>query len=515
MTTCQFKARSTAAILLAAAVTFSGPHPARADEPKGSQPPHGSTLLHSPSNPMVALRVVLLAGSQSDPPGKEGLAALTAAMVAEGGTKSLSYDQLLDAFYPMAATVAGACHKEVTVFLGIIHRDNLGAYIPLVTEMITQPRFAPEDFERLRNEAVDYVTKSLRGNNDEELGKWTLQVELYKNHPYGHPDRGTAQGLKAITLDDVKDFHRRHYTREALKLGLAGGFNDATPGLLESEFKKLPSESLDIPALPTPRMPRGLEVTIVEKPADATAISIGFPIDVTRRDDDFYALAVANSYLGEHRTFNGKLMQDLRGKRGLNYGDYSYIEDFIQDGGSTFPIPNNPRRQACFSIWVRPVPPDKSVFALRAALWELDRLIERGISPQDFEASRAFLLNYSKLWVQTLSRRLGYAIDGGFYGRKDLVSELAERLPKLTVDQVNAAVRKHLKTDGMKVAIVARDAAGLRELLSSGKPTPLTYDTQGTPDDVTAEDKQIAVFPLKDVSVRIVPVDQMFDTIGP
>ena len=63
----------------------------------------------------------------------------------------------------------------------------------------------------------------------------------------------------------------------------------------------------------------GLEVTIVEKPADSTAISLGFPLDVTRRDDDFYALAVANSYLGEHRTFNGKLMQDLRGKRGLNH----------------------------------------------------------------------------------------------------------------------------------------------------------------------------------------------------
>ena len=52
---------------------------------------------------LVALRVVLRAGSQNDPPGKEGLAALTAAMVAEGGTKSLTYDQLLDAFYPMAA----------------------------------------------------------------------------------------------------------------------------------------------------------------------------------------------------------------------------------------------------------------------------------------------------------------------------------------------------------------------------------------------------------------------------
>jgi zinc protease len=468
------------------------------------------TLLSSPANPLVALRVVFRAGSQDDPPGKEGLAALTAAMVAEGGTKSLSYEQVLEAFYPMAAMLGGECHKELTVFSGTIHRDNLAAYIPLVTDMITQPRFAAQDFERLRNEALDYITKSLRGNDDEQLGKWTLQVEIYKDHPYGHPDRGTAEGLRSITLGDVKEFHRRHYTRGALKLGLAGGFSETTPGLCDRAFAGLPATRLEIPALPSPRMPKGLEVTIVEKPADATAISIGFPIDVTRRDDDFYALAVANSYLGEHRTFNGKLMQDLRGKRGLNYGDYSYIEDFIQQGQSTFPIPNNPRRQAYFSIWIRPVPADKSVFALRAALWELDRLIERGISAEDFETTRKYLLNYSKLWVQTLSRRLGYAIDGEFFGTKDLVSELAERLPKLTVDQVNAAVRKHLKSEGMTVAIVAKDAAGLRELLVSDKPTPLVYDTQGTPEDVLAEDKQIAVFPLKNVSVRIVPVDQMF-----
>ena len=221
--------------------------------------------------------------------------------------------------------------------------------------MITQPRFDREDFERLRNEALDYVTKSLRGNNDEELGKWTLQVELYKDHPYGHPDRGTEQALKAITLDDVKEFHRRHYTRPALNLGIAGGFGESDRAKVEETLGSLSASKPDVPQLPTPRRPKGLEITIVEKPADATAISMGFPIDVTRRDDDFYALAVANSYLGEHRTFNGKLMQDLRGKRGLNYGDYSYIEDFIQDGQSTFPVPNNPRRQQYFSIWIRPV----------------------------------------------------------------------------------------------------------------------------------------------------------------
>jgi zinc protease len=381
-----------------------------------------------------------------------------------------------------------------------------------VTSMLTTPRFAPEDFERLQNESIDYLTKTLRGGNDEELGKWTLQLALYRNHPYGHVSQGTVAGLKAITLDDVKAFHKQHYALGGLNTGVAGGVDNAFVGRLNDALGSLAAIAPPPPQLPTPARPQGLEVTIVEKPADATAISLGFPLDITRRDDDFYALAVANSYLGEHRTFNGKLMQDLRGKRGLNYGDFSYIEDFIQEGMTRFPVANNPRRQQDFTIWLRPVPHDKAAFALRGALWEFDRLRQGGISAADFAATRSFLLSYSKLTVQTLSRRLGYAMDGQFYGRSDLVTELAEHLPRLTAPQVNAAVRRHLDTQGFKVAIVTRDAAALRDALTSGKATPITYDTQGTPDEVLDEDKIIAAYPLKDVSVKVVAVGEMFES---
>ena len=70
-------------------------------------------------------------------------------MIAEGGTKDLTYDQVLERFYPMAAALSGACRKEVTVFSGEVHRDNLARYEALVTAMIAEPRFAPEDFDRL------------------------------------------------------------------------------------------------------------------------------------------------------------------------------------------------------------------------------------------------------------------------------------------------------------------------------------------------------------------------------
>jgi zinc protease len=469
-----------------------------------------TTYMPSRSTPLVAFRFVFKVGSQDDPVGKEGLAALTAAMLTQGGASQLTYEQILERFYPMASGLSGACRKEVTVFSGEVHRENLGKYVPLVAAMLTLPRFAPEDFERVKNEAIDYVTKTLRSGGDEELGKWALQAELYKAHPYGHVDRGTVEGLKSITLEDVRSFYRSYYTREALVLGVAGSAGRLVLDELRQTLAALPSVPYKLRMLPEPKAPRGLEVTIVQKPTDSTAISLGFPIDLTRRDDDFYALAVANSYLGDHRTFNGKLMQDLRGKRGLNYGDYSYVEDFIQEGMSTFPVPNNPRRQQYFSIWVRPVPHDKAGFALRAALWEFDRLLKDGMSQADFEATRTYLLNYSKLWVQTLSRRLGYTMDGSFYDREDLVAELARRLPKLTVEQVNAAVRKHLSSPGFKVVIVTRDAEALARTLKNNDPTPITYDTQGTPEDVLKEDKAIAGFPLRDVSVKIVPIADIF-----
>jgi zinc protease len=469
------------------------------------------------TSPLVALRIGFRVGSQDDPKGKEGLAALTARMLSEGGSQKVAYAELLEKLYPLAASMGGDCDKELTVFAGEVHRDKLGEFYELMADTLLRPRFDPSDFSRLRDEQVSALEADLRGNDDENLGKWTLQLAIYPpSHPYGHVDTGTVQGLKAITLDDVKEFYRTHYTSAKVEPMVAGGVDDAFRTKLAKDFESgLPQAEgkAEAPSLPAPPAISDLELTIVEKPTIATAISLGFPVNLTRADDDFYALAVANSAFGEHRTFNGRLMQNMRGKRGLNYGDYAYIENFIQDGGSTFALPGVPRRQQFFSIWIRPVPHDKGAFALRQSLRELDTLVRDGLTQEEFEATRNFLLNYSKLWVQTQSRRLGYEMDGSFYGRDDLVAELEKRLPTLTLEQVNAAIKKHLQPKNVAVAVVTDDGAKFRDTILSGEATPLVYDTQGTPPEILTEDKEIAVWPLnvnKD-KLRIVPAGEMFE----
>lgn len=469
--------------------------------------------LRTPNSPLVTFRVSFRAGSVDDPVGKNGVAALTALMIGRGGTESMSYDELATTLYPWSASISAQSDKEMTTVIGHVHRDHLDPFWAVFRDLILSPGFAPEDFSRNKDFLTNAVVSSLRGGDDEELGKQALNALIYEGHPYEAPTVGTERGLESVALDDVRAFYETHYTAGNVLVGLAGGYPAGYLARVEEELTRdlPPGLANDPPSLASPRTLDGVEVLVVQKQAIATAISIGFPLDITRADDDFYALLVAQSYFGEHRTFSGLLMNKMRGDRGLNYGDYAYIENFIQDGGSRLPTPNIARRQQFFSIWIRPVPHHNAHFALRQAVRELERLVTDGLTAEAFDTTREFLLNYSKLYVQTASRRLGYAIDSRFYGTEFYVDEIQRRLPSLTVDDVNEAIRRHLQFDDLGVAVVTADAEGFRDRLMANEPSPPTYNA-AVSDEILAEDEEIVDYELaiNPDRLRVVPVEEMF-----
>lgn len=471
-----------------------------------------TVALHVPNSPLVTLRVAFHVGAVDDPAGQNGLNALTALMIGRGGTVSMTYEEITETLYPWSASMSAQFDREMTVFVGEVHRDHLDPFLGIMRDLIIAPRFDIADFDRNREFLTNSVVSTLRGNDDEELGKEALNALMYDGHPYGAPVIGTERGLAAISLDDVKAFHASRYTRASVLVGVAGGYPDGFVEHIDRELlSHLSPGGVSRKTLPPPRPLDGREVLLVEKDAIATAISIGFPIDVTRADGDFYALMVANSYFGEHRTFNGLLMNKMRGQRGLNYGDYSYIENFIQDGGSRLPIPNIPRRQQFFSIWIRPVPHHNAHFALRQAVRELQMFVEGGLTEGAFEETREFLLNYSKLYVQTATRRLGYHMDSMAYGTGYFIDEIQQRLSALTVDEVNAAIRRHLRYDDLAIAIVTNDALDFQDQLVSNDPSIPIYNAE-VPEDIRIEDALISVFDLaiSPDRIRVVPVEDMF-----
>jgi zinc protease len=490
----------------------TGPRAARR-QTKMSNTSKIATVLEPGSSPLVSFRLLFMTGSASDPAGKEGVASLTAAMLAAGGSRSMSYNEIVEAMYPMATSFSWQVDKEMTVFSGTTHVDNLDKYYGLVRDMLLDPGFREDDFARLKTNAVNFLKVSLSQGNDEELGKERLYNIIYAGHPYGHHNMGTVSSLEKLTLDDVRAFYRQNYTQENLVVGLAGGYPQEFVARVEKDFaSKLPAiTAAAAKRFPQPKVEPGMRIEIIKRETRATAISMGFPIPVTRADKDWPALALVVSYLGQHRSSVSHLYQRLREARGLNYGDYAYVEYFPRGMFQFTPDPNLGRSSQIFQIWIRPVEPQNSLFALRATLYEYDKLVREGMKQADFEAIRDFMTKYSNVMTATQDARLGYALDSRYYGTPEYTSFMRERLSKLTLADVNRAIKQYLAPGNMRVVLITKDAEGLRDAIVKGTPSPIKYNSP-KPDDITAEDKVIETYkiPVGPEQVVVVPVEQVF-----
>jgi len=462
-------------------------------------------------SPLVNVRIVFTTGAMMDPGDKPGLAHLTAAMLAGGGTKDLTYKQVVDAMFPMAVSLNSQTDQEMTVFGGTTHVDNLPAYYKLVRSMLLDPGWREDDFKRIKDDTINSLRVGLRGNNDEELGKEVLYATLYRGTPYGHYSVGTISAIEKMTLEDVKQFYKQHYTQSNLILGLAGGYPAEFLEQIKKDFAALPAkDETPVPAI----KPAPLDHTravIVEKNTRSVAYSLGFPIDVKRGDPDYPALLLMQSYLGPHRMSGGRLFQRIREIRGINYGDYAYIEYFPRGMFAMEPSPNLARRSQIFQIWIRPVEPPAAPFTLRLAFFELNKLVKEGIPPEDFNRTKEFLAKYVNVLTKTKNAELGYAIDSLYYGIPDYNSYIKNGIAKLTLEQANAAIRKHLRADRVQIVAVSANAEQLKKQLVGSGPTPIEYNS-AKPADILAEDKLVEKLDLglRPNDIQIVPVNSVF-----
>ena len=507
---------SRGASIAAAALAVFGAACTPSSAPPAATEPEDSAVVLLPvaADPTISLSLQFAVGSQDDPPGKEGLAFLTGEMLADAGTEARSLDEILAALYPLAASYDVRVDLERSTLTGRVHRDNLDAYLELYTDAFLKPKFDEDDFERIKSDAINAIENTLRYASDEELGKSALHEAVFRGTRYAHLNAGTVTGLHAITLDDVRAFYRQHYTRANALLGIGGGFEQSVVARLQAALGELPAgERAAAPAIVPPAID-GRSVVFVDKPNADSSISFGFPLDVRRGERDFYALWIANSWLGEHRNQSSHLFNVIRELRGLNYGDYSYIEEFPEGGERSMPPVNVPRRMQLFEVWIRTLPNAQAPFALRAALRELQLLVDEGLTPEEFELTRTFLKKYSLHFAETTAARLGYAMDDRFYGLEDEghLARFRRMMDELTVEDVNAAIKRHWQYDNVKIAIVTGEAAPMRALLARGEPTPITYPTP-KPAAILEEDKIIEAWPLKlaEERMKTVPVAEAFE----
>ena len=467
--------------------------------------------------PQIQFKLLFNAGSANDPAGKEGLAAMSAAMVVDAGSKAMKIDAIRKALYPMAGAFYSRVDKDMTTLTGSIHKDNWKKFADIVLPQLLSPGFRDEDFTRIRDAQLNGLKENLRNNNEEELGKEELYNRIYAGTPYGHTVRGTIAGIQSITIDDIKQFIAKNYTRGNLVVGISGDYPDTMLTRLKTDLAKLPEGSAvasglkSLPAI-AGKQSNGLTVEIIKKETRATAISIGAPLPITRASGaDFAALNIARAWLGEHRMSQGQLYKRIREVRGFNYGDYAYIEAFNNPGGQFFPSPNIARRAQAFEIWIRPVPPQYAQMAMRIALYELNNLVQNGMSQEAFDNTRQYLMKNVYVATSTQEQQLGYALDSWWYGIGEYTQHMRNLYSSLTRDDVNRVLKKYLSPGNLNVVIVTKDAEGLRDQLVADAVSSITYESE-KPAAVLEEDKTVGAYKLniRPENVTIVPVEDVF-----
>jgi zinc protease len=111
----------------------------------------------------------------------------------------------------------------------------------------------------------------------------------------------------------------------------------------------------------------------------------------------------------------------------------------------------------------------------------------------------------------TQDQQLGYALDSQWYGIPEYTAYMRDKLSKLTVADVNAAIRKHLSGQDLQVVMITRDATGLAQKLASDTAPPIKYDAE-KPKLLLDEDQLIGAMKLgiRPEAIRITPVEEVF-----
>jgi len=484
------------------------------------------TELKEPASSKVVIEVRFDNGSIVDPADKWGLTYATAALMSQGGAGGRSYAEIQDLLYPWAAAYSALVDKQVTTFSFEVPVKFVDQFYPIVRDVLLHPNFDQADFDRVMKQQQNYVDQIIRASSDEDYSKMALEELLFRGGNMAHMKQGNSATVANITLEDVNAQYQRQFTRHNVSLGIAGNYSPELLDKLKADLGQLPDTEWTKVEPSRANMPDGIQVEIVAKDgAFGSAIFTGAPLPITRANDEFAALMIANSWMGEHRKSYSRLYQKLREARSMNYGDYSYIEWYQNGGQNQLPPSGVPRSSNYWSIWIRPVQIANQLkaqypeladiklghahFALRMALREFDLLIKNGMSPEDFEATKTFLRSYTRLYAQSPGEQLGWLMDSKFYGRQNYLAELDKLLENTTLEQVNAAIRKYWQTQNLYVVIVTdtSEAQPLADALINNTPSPMSYSNvvkAGLPQDVLAEDEIVATYPLNVKKVTIV-----------
>jgi predicted Zn-dependent peptidase len=399
--------------------------------------------------PAVSVRLIVRAGSANDPEGKPGVSSLLAALL-DQGTTSRSAQQLADTIEFVGGLIDTGSGGDLAFAQLIVLKNSFSLGMELLSDVVRNPAFAPEEIERQRQQILSGLTVGYE--DPSYVANVVFDRLVYGFHPYGLPGNGTTESLSRITRDDLVAFHETHFAPNNSLLAMVGDVSgEEAFGLAEKVFggwqrKEVPREKLPAPPSPTRR------VVIVDKPdAVQTEIRVGH-LGVPRNHRDHMALTMAMKVLGGEGS--NRLQRVLRSERGLTYGASADMHNRRWSG--SFVAETNTRTEATGE-------------ALRVMVDEFARLQRELVHERELADAKAFLAGSFPLRIETPNQIAIQILNALFYELplKEL-DTFRNRVNAVGVEDIQRVSRAHLRPDRLSIVMVGNAGAFSDQLRGVG-----------------------------------------------
>jgi zinc protease len=409
--------------------------------------PSGIRLVTAPVSklPVVTVLVVIDAGSTNDPPGKEGVAALTADVLLEG-TQELDGAEVAEKFEQLGTSVEAGADWDSAFAKMTILSDRVDEAIRLLGRVLSSPIFPEREVERLKAERLAEILQletEPRGLADEKFSEFLYD----RGSRYSQPADGGTETVSSLSRADVEQFYRGRYRSELTTVIVAGDIaRENARELISDAFKNWPPGSAEERNLIAAPRSISRAVHIIDKEgAPQSELRVGH-VGLPRKNPDFFSTVVMNAVLGG--LFGSRINLNLREVHGYTYGASSYYD--WRRGPGPFAVSTA-------------VQSEVTAPALREILLEINRIRSEKITDEELSLARDYLGGVFPIRYETTAAIAAALATLVIYDLSvDYYDNYRQKVRDVSTDDVLRAAQAHLHPDRLQTVVVG-DAKAIRE----------------------------------------------------
>lgn len=277
-------------------------------------------LVEEHSIPFTSLEIRFNGGANLDVEGKRGAVNLMTGLLEEGAA-DMDARQYAAAVEGLAASFGFSARSDALSISAQFLSENRDQAMALLRAALIEPRFDQDAIDRVRAQIVSGIQSALK-DPDKIAGRRFSEM-AYAGHAYATSRSGTLVSMAGLTRDDLITAKAATMARDRLFVGAVGDITPAELGVLLDELLgDLPAVGADMPTRAEYQLSGG--VTLIPFDTPQSVVVFGHE-GIERHDDDFFVAYLMNTILGGSGR-QSRLMEEVREKRGLTYGVYSYLQ---------------------------------------------------------------------------------------------------------------------------------------------------------------------------------------------